>query len=64
MMGSGIYSIEVDVEFVCKENSNEEGQGCEYYWTETIHTDDRGGWDAESKCPECDNEVNIQGGER
>jgi len=61
MMGSGIYSVEIDVEFVCNEDSTVIGEGCDNFWDKTVHTDDWGSWDAESKCPKCGTEVYQSG---
>ena len=62
MMGSGIYSVEVDREIVCAEKCStcdEEGKTCDAVWEETLSTDDWGNIDNDVKCKKCGHTINY-----
>ena len=62
MMGSGIYSEEVDREIVCAEKCStcdEEGKTCDAVWEETLSTDDWGNIDNDVKCEKCGHTINY-----
>lgn len=63
MMGSGIYSTEIDVEFVCAEQCDDcedASQTCPNVWEETVPTDDWGNVYAESVCRKCNHTLKIE----
>lgn len=63
MMGSGIYSTEEDVEFICAElcsDCEDLNQTCDNVWEETVATDDWGNVNAESVCKKCTHTVTIE----
>lgn len=62
MIGSGIYSEDVDREIVCAERCNDcddAGQTCDAVWEETLTTDDRGNIDNDVKCNKCGHTINY-----
>lgn len=62
MMGSGIYSVEVDREIVCAEKCStcdEEGKTCDAVWEETLSTDDWGNIDNDVECKKCGHTINY-----
>ena len=63
MMGSGIYSEERDVEFVCAEQCSDcedAGQTCDNVWEATVMTDDWGNIDVNEECSKCKHSVNYR----
>jgi len=63
MMGSGIYSVDVDVEIVCAEQCwecDEANEACDAIWTASVMTDDWGNIDQEVICPKCGHLINYR----
>lgn len=63
MMGSGIYSQEVDREIVCAElctECEEQSKTCDNYWTENMNTDDWGNIEYSTTCPKCEHKVTYK----
>jgi hypothetical protein len=63
MMGSGIYSQEVDREIVCAELCTEcdkQGKTCDNYWTENVATDDWGNIEWTTTCSICEHQVTYK----
>ena len=63
MMGSGIYSEDVDREIVCAErceSCSDEGKTCDAVWEETLSTDDWGNIDNNVKCEKCEHTINYK----
>jgi len=62
MMGSGIYSTDIDVEFVCAEQCSDcqdAGQSCDNVWETTVATDDWGNVDVDAVCEKCKHTINY-----
>ena len=62
MMGSGIYSEDVDREIVCAERCGtceDEGKNCDAVWEETLSTDDWGNIDNDVECAKCGHTINY-----
>lgn len=63
MMGSGIYSVDVTLEVVCKESCSEcedSNKVCEAYWDEDFHTDDWGNVEQDVQCKVCKHTYTIK----
>jgi hypothetical protein len=63
MMGSGLYSEDVDREIVCAErceSCSDEGKTCDAVWEETLSTDDWGNIDNNVKCEKCEHTINYK----
>ena len=63
MMGSGIYSEDVDREIVCAERCewcSDEGKTCDAVWEETLSTDDWGNIDNDVECAKCKHTINYK----
>jgi hypothetical protein len=63
MMGSGIYSEDVDREIVCAErceSCSDEGKTCDAVWEETLSTDDWGNIDNDVECAKCKHTINYK----
>ena len=63
MMGSGIYSIDVDVEIVCKEHCYEcedAKQACDAIFKVLMMTDDWGNVDEDVTCGKCNHKFNYR----
>ena len=62
MMGSGIYSTDVDREIVCAERCNDcadENKTCDAVWETTLTTDDWGNIDNDVECAKCGHTINY-----
>ena len=67
MMGSGIYSVDADVEFECNCGhetcwviGHNESDGCGHTWEATVVTDDWGNIDTEENCPKCGHRATFE----
>lgn len=63
MYGSGVNSVDIDMEFECKDCescADENLPPCGEVWTDSIWTDDSGSVDgAETECPKCKHKLTI-----
>lgn len=63
MMGSGIYSEDVDREIVCAErcyDCTELNQICDAVWETTMATDDWGNINIDVECARCGHTINYR----
>ena len=62
MMGSGIYSDDVDREIVCAErctSCTDESKTCDAVWEDVLQTDDWGNIDMDVECAKCGHTINY-----
>lgn len=63
MMGSGIYSEEIEVEIVCAEicgSCEDDQKNCKAVFNASLMTDDWGNIDQQVNCPQCNHSLRYR----